>query len=141
MEHVVKKSIDIKARPEKVWDALTNPEKTKQYFFNCEVISDWKEESPITFRGRIFLVKKIEMTGEIIQVEPNKLLKYSLKNSSDHSGTHSIVTDVMRYHDGVTTLSITDDVGPGPGAEKRFSRSQKGWDKVLKGLKKVVEGN
>jgi uncharacterized protein YndB with AHSA1/START domain len=139
MEHIVKKSINIKARPEQVWDALTNPEKTKQYFFHCEVISDWKEESPITFRGRIFLVKKIEMKGEIIQVEPNKLLKYSLKNSSDNSGTHSIVTDVIRYHDGVTTLSITDDVGPGPGAEKRFERSQKGWDKVLSGLKKVVE--
>jgi hypothetical protein len=38
-----------------------------------------------------------------------------------------------------TILSITDDVGQGEGAEKRYSRSLKGWDKVLKGLKELVE--
>ncbi|MCD6069106.1 MAG: hypothetical protein K0S33_3932 [Bacteroidetes bacterium] len=139
MEHIVKKSIQLKASAAEVWDALTNPEKTKQYFFNCEVISNWQVESPITFRGRIFLFKKIEMTGEIMQIEPQKLLKYSLKNESDKSGTHSVVTDVLRHHEGITTLSITDDVGPGPGSEDRVRRSDKAWDKVLSGLKELVE--
>ena len=44
--HVVKKTITIKAEPAAVWDALTNPEKTKRYFFNCRVISDWKSRQP-----------------------------------------------------------------------------------------------
>jgi uncharacterized protein YndB with AHSA1/START domain len=139
MEYVVKKSITIKAGPGQVWDALTNPEKTKNYFFHTRVFSDWKTGSPITFKGNIFLVKTIELSGKILAIEPEKLLKYNLKNESDKSGSTSTVTDVLTYANGETTVSITDDVGQGEGAEKRFKRSDKGWDKILKGLKKTVE--
>lgn len=139
-EYIVKKSIDIKAKPDEVWDALTNPEKTKKYFFNSEVHSDWKTGSPIIFKGRIFLIKKYEMQGKIVQIEPQKLLKYTLQNSSDtKTKSHSTVTDVLTYNNGVTSLSISDDVGQGEGAEKRFKRSEKAWDKILKGLKELVE--
>jgi uncharacterized protein YndB with AHSA1/START domain len=140
MEYVVKKSIVIKAEPSKVWEALTDPEITRKYFFHSRVFSDWKTGSEITFKGRLFLVKKFEMTGKIVVAEPNKLLKYTLKNGSDKtSNSFSTVTDVLTYANGETTLSVTDDVGQGEGAEKRFNRSQKAWDKVLKGLKNIVE--
>jgi hypothetical protein len=43
------------------------------------------------------------------------------------------------YANGVTTLTVTDDVGQGEGAQKRYARSQKGRDRVLRGLKKLVE--
>ena len=137
--HVVKKSITINAKPAKVWDALTNPEKTKEYFFNCEVHSSWQKGSPITFKGKIFLIKNIEMTGSILEIEPQKLLKYNLKNQSDNDGSFSTITDELTYENGVTTVSITDDVGTGPNAEDHFRKSDKGWDKVLKGLKELVE--
>lgn len=39
-EFVVRKSIAIHADPAAVWDALTNPDKTEEYFFNCRVKSD-----------------------------------------------------------------------------------------------------
>jgi uncharacterized protein YndB with AHSA1/START domain len=139
--HVVRKSVRLKATPAQVWDALTNPEKTKEYFFNCEVISDWKVGSLITFKGRVMLVKKIELHGEIVSIEPEKLLKYTLKNSSDeeNAGTFSTVTDRLEAVDGETLLSISDDVGAGAGAEKRYEKSMQGWDNVLEGLKKLVE--
>ena len=139
--HVVKKSIRINATPEKVWDALTNPEKTKKYFFNAEVFSDWKEGSEITFKGRMFLIKKYEMHGKILAIEPQKLLKYTLKNgkADDKEAGSSIVTDELSYNNGVTTVSITDDVGAGEDAEKRVKRSEKGWDKILAGLKEISE--
>ena len=137
---IVKKKVDIKAEPAEVWDALTNPEKTKKYFFNCEVFSDWKEGSSITFKGTILLVKKIEMNGKILKIQPEKLLQYSLTNEdSKDSSSSSTVTDELTYQNGVTTLSITDDVGQGDGAEERYKKSEKGWDKVLKGLKELVE--
>lgn len=131
----------INAQPSQVWDALTNPEKTKKYFFNCEVYSKWKAGSSITFKGKIFLVKKIEMKGKILKTEPEKLLQYTLKNSSDNKKMTSIstVTDELIFKNGKTTLSITDDVGQSEGAEDRYTKSQKGWDKVLKGLKELVE--
>jgi uncharacterized protein YndB with AHSA1/START domain len=139
-EFVVSKTIAINARPSEVWDALTNPLKTRQYFFNCEVFSDWKTGSTITFRGKIFWVKKIELTGKIVKIQPEQILKYTLGNRGG-SGPSSIstVTDELTYKNGVTTLSITDDVGKGEGAGSRFEKSNKAWDKVLKGLKEVVE--
>jgi uncharacterized protein YndB with AHSA1/START domain len=137
---VVQKSIDIKAKPGEVWDALTNPDKTEKYFFNCAVYSDWQVGSPIQFKGKLLLVKKIEMNGTILEIMPGKLLKYNLKNEQgDGHSTISTVTDKLHYSNGITTLSITDDVGEGEGAEERFEKSEKGWDKVLKGIKDLVE--
>lgn len=137
--HIVRKSIDINANPADVWDALINPEKTKQYFFHCEVASDWRVGSPIRFKGKLFLIKSIEMTGEILQIEPRRILKYTLRNDSDENGSFSTVTDELEYAHGITTLTITDDVGGGEGAQERYEQSMKGWDKVLSGLKELVE--
>jgi len=137
-DHIVKKEITIKAEPSVVWDALTNPEKTKKYFFNCEVFSDWKEGSSITFKGRMFLVIPIKLRGRILKAEPGKLLQYTLKNSGDKSAS-STVTDKLTYQNGKTTLSVTDDVGEGGDAEGRYKKSVKGWEKVLKGLKEMIE--
>jgi uncharacterized protein YndB with AHSA1/START domain len=138
---IVTKTIRLKAEPSAVWNALTNPEKTKQYFFNCEVYSDWEPGSTIRFTGRLFLIKKIEMTGQIIDIVPNKFLKYSLENEEDDvdPDSFSIVTDEIAYENGETVLTITDNVGQGKGAQERYERSVKGWDKILEGLKKVVE--
>ena len=141
MEYIVKKSITLNATPAEVWSALTDPEKTKEYFFNCEVHSDWQVGSGITFKGKIFLIKSIEMHGKITQIIPEKLLQYTLENKSDDDkpATTSTVTDELIYENGVTTLYITDDVGQEEGAEERYERSQKGWDKVLEGLKVFLE--
>ena len=35
-------SILINASPEKVWDALVNPDKVKQYMFGATLISNWR---------------------------------------------------------------------------------------------------
>ena len=122
-----------------VWRALTNPEMTKKYFFHCKVYSDWKAGSPITFKGRALLIKNIELKGVIVKAEPGKLLKYILQNADGES--QSVVTDRLTYENGQTILSVSDDVGAGEGAEKRYQRSVRGWDKVLKGLREVMEQN
>ena len=138
--HIVKNEIDIKGEPAAVWEALTNPWLTKKYFYGSMVYSDWQPGHSIVFK-RKFLWKKIEMKGEIIQIEPGKLLQYTLHNSAGKNGTAttSTVTDVLTFENGITKVSITDDVGTGEGADKRYKRSVKGWNKILKGLKKTVE--
>jgi uncharacterized protein YndB with AHSA1/START domain len=137
-DYIVKKTITINAPAQIVWDALTDPEKTKAYFFNCRVLSDWKAGSPIVFKGRMFWIIPIEMKGTIKKITPGKLLQYTLSNKGKSTST---VTDELTETDGKTTLHITDDVGRGEGAEKRYHKSVKGWDKILKGLKDLVEDN
>lgn len=136
---IVHKGIRLMATPAEVWDALTNPEKTKKYFFNCKVFSDWKVGSPITWKGTVILIKKIELHGTIVKIEPGKLLVYTLKN--EHSSSISTVTEKLIASEGDTVLTISDDVGEGEGAEDRYRKSEKGWTKVLNGLKKLVEKN
>jgi len=136
-EYIVRKHVTINATPGEVWKALTDPEKTKQYFFNCRVVSQWKEGSPITFKGKMFWFIPIRLKGKILKIEPGKLLQYTLKNNGSKS--MSVVTDELTYQNGKTVLYITDNVGQGEDAEKRYSRSVTGWEKVLKGLKQLVE--
>jgi len=137
-DYVVKKTVQLDAMPDEVWDALTNPEKTKKYFFHCAVYSDWKPGSPIVFKGKIFFIFPIELKGTILEVVPQKLLKYQLVNGK--TGTISTVTDMLRVEGKSTILSIMDDVGAGEGASDRYERSMKGWDKILKGLRLLIEG-
>jgi uncharacterized protein YndB with AHSA1/START domain len=134
---IVKKQVILDAAPTTVWNALTDPKRTKKYFFNCEVHSDWKAGSPIVFKGKLFLIKKIELYGRITKIDPGKYLQYTLHNKD--SKTFSTITEVLTYKSGKTTLSVTDHVGEGEGFEKRYKRSDRSWDKVLRRLKKFVE--
>src|ERR1700712_1481902 len=86
-DYIVKKHIAINAPAEAVWDALTNPEKTKKYFFHCRVISQWKAGSPITFKGRMFFIIPIKMRGEIKKIQPGKMLQYTLGNKGGSTST------------------------------------------------------
>lgn len=138
-KYVVHKEVRIKAEPSRVWQALTDPEQTKKYFFHCKVLSKWNVGDSINFKGKMFFIIPIEMEGKIEDIEPGRLLKYTLHNSKSNS--QSTVTDTLNYQDGETLLTINDDVGDGEGAEKRYERSQKGWEKVLSGLKHYVEGH
>jgi uncharacterized protein YndB with AHSA1/START domain len=135
--YVVKNNVTINAPPEDVWDALTNPEKTKKYLFNSEVFSDWKTGSPITFKGHQFLIIPTKISGTINRIIPGKLLEYTL---SDGKRVHT-VTDQLTFADRQTTLHLTDDLGQDEDAEKRYIKSVKSWDKILKRLKKFVEHN
>ncbi len=79
----------------------------------------------------------IELKGTIDKVDEGKLLQYTLVNKGDKS--KSTVTDILTPAKDNTVVTITDDVGQGEGAEKRYKRSVKGWDKILKGLKEFCE--
>lgn len=135
--YVVRKHIRINADVSKVWNALTDPEMTRQYFFGCKVNSDWKKGSDIVFKRKFLLVFPFELKGKILEFKPHQKLKYTLKNSSSKS--FSTVTDELVPVEGGTLLSITDDVGQGEHARSRYRRSLKGWDKTLKGLKELLE--
>jgi uncharacterized protein YndB with AHSA1/START domain len=143
MDYVVKKHVTIEASPEEVWQALTDPKFTKNYYFGCEVHSSWKIGSSIRFTRKIFWYT-FELKGEIRKIKPMKLLQYTLMKhkffGKSDSTNYSLVTDELSLlEDGKTILSITDDVGDAPGAEKRYRKSIQGWDNILHGLKQFLE--
>ena len=50
-KYVARATTTIRAPVSKVWQALINPEINKQYLFDTDVISAWKEGSPIIYKG------------------------------------------------------------------------------------------
>jgi hypothetical protein len=51
MPHSTSSSIVIRAPRAKVWEALTQPEIVRTYFFGTNLVTDWKVGSPLFFRG------------------------------------------------------------------------------------------
>ena len=74
---IVKSSVAINAIPERVWDALINPEQTKKYMFGCETVSDWKPGSALLWKGNYEGKEMVFVKGNIVNIEPEKLLAYT----------------------------------------------------------------
>lgn len=131
--------INIHASLTKVWEALTDPKMIKQYFFGTDAKTDWKPGSPITFTGE-WQGKTYKDKGEVLEVEKNKLLKYtywsSMSGMEDKPENYVIVTYALAGTDGNVDLTITQENIPD---EKSKTHSEENWRKVAEGLKKVVE--
>jgi len=88
-------SVVINADAARVWDALINPDKIKVYLFNSETKTDWKVGSPVTF-SRMSGGKEYIDKGEIFEVVPQKLLRFSYFSSqegyADITENYSIIT-------------------------------------------------
>jgi len=132
-------TINIKAPAAKVWKGLTDPELVKQYFFGTTLKSDWKEGSPITFSGE-WEGKAYEDKGTILEIIPGEYLKYSywssMSGTEDKPGNYANVSYRVTEKDGVTSLEVIQD-GIKDDASKEHS--EKNWQMVFGGLKKILE--
>lgn len=131
--------ININAPIDKVWEALTKPEIIEKYFFGTKTITDWKPGSPIRFTGE-WKGKTYEDKGTILEVEPKHLIKYdywsSMSGIEDKPENYVIITYELTGEDNNVTLTITQENIPD---EKTKEHSKENWEKVMKGLKDLVE--
>lgn len=132
-------SITINAPKAAVWEALTNPDLIKQYFFGTNAQSDWKAGSPIIFTGE-WEGKIYKDKGTIQEVEPGRLLRYnywsSMSGMEDTPENYANIAYILSEENGKTILTITQDNIPD---EKMKEHSAQNWRKVMEGLKKLVE--
>jgi uncharacterized protein YndB with AHSA1/START domain len=135
----VKKVVVIHAGPDAVWSALTDKETIKKYFFGTEAISDWKVGSSLIFQGE-WEGKTFQDKGNILAVEPEKLLKYNywsgFSGLEDVPENYSLVTYRMTSEDNHTILKLTQE---GFAGEEAKAHSESGWTMVLNNLKKLLE--
>ena len=64
----------VNACPEDVWSALTDPERSRRYFYGLAVHSDWQVGSPIVYAGP----PPHEICGEVVLVDQPRLLMHTL---------------------------------------------------------------
>ncbi len=136
---IAKASISINAPVDKIWDALTNPELIRQYMFGTNIISDWKEGSPIIWKGE-WEGNKYEDKGVILKLEPERLIQYShfsaLSVQQDLPENYHTVTIELSGKGKQTFVSLLQDNNE---TEEAREHSQKNWKIMLDGLKKLLE--
>src|SRR5258706_9914211 len=131
-----KASISIKAGADEVWDALTNPDKIKQYFFGTNAISDWKKGSSLKFTGE-WEGKTYEDKGTILDTEPGKLFRYTYWSSmgklEDKPENYATVTYELVSAGAETILNIKQD---NIANEEAREHSEKNWQYILSEMKR-----
>jgi uncharacterized protein YndB with AHSA1/START domain len=122
-----------------VWRALVTPVSIKEYMFGTNVQSDWKEGSPITWKGE-WQGKAYEDKGVIKRLEPNRTLSYThfspLAGLPDKPENYHNVTITLTPEGNGTRVSLSQDNNAN---EQARDHSQKNWETMLGGLKKFVE--
>jgi uncharacterized protein YndB with AHSA1/START domain len=136
---IAKASTTISAPASAVWDALTNPSLIKQYFFGTDAVSDWKEGSPLEFKGE-WNGKQYIDKGVILKSEPAKLFQYTYLSSfsglPDVPENYANITYELFEDNGETTLNVKQENVANEDARKH---SEENWELVLKNLKNLLE--
>ena len=123
----------IRATPEQVWQALTDPELTKQYYYGTEVQSDWKPGSPMVYRNPDG-TESIQC--EIVEVEPASRLVHTFYFPGTDE-TPSRCTWTIEARGDATLLTLTHDEFDGETAT--FRSVAHGWVPILSGMKTLLE--
>jgi uncharacterized protein YndB with AHSA1/START domain len=134
------KSVTIDAPRAKVWDALTNPLKVKQYMHGTTMSTDWKVGSPITWTGE-WQSQSYEDKGTVLAVEPERLLKTThwspMGGSQDEPENYHTVTYELAEQGGKTILILTQDNNA--TQEEADKMAENNWGPMLQGLKETAE--
>ena len=135
---IARASITINAPSTNVWNALVNPKAIKQYMFGTNVVSDWKEGSPIVWKGE-WQGKSYEDKGVILQFKPGRTIQYShfspLSGLPDKPESYRTVTIELSNEGTQTHVSLSQDNNP---TEQAREHSEKNWGMMLTALKKFL---
>ena len=127
----------IRATPEQIWEAITNPEFTTKYFYGAriEVTPEWR---------RTFGPDGTESWGEgaVSEFDPPRKLVHEWRAGYDHelaSEEPSRVTWEIEARDGGMSLLtvVHDRLESSPKTAEGVSGT--GWMMVLSGLKTLLE--
>ena len=138
-DHVATATIEIGASPDGVWTALTDPEQIAKYMFGSQVVTDWQPGSPIVWKGE-YEGNKYEDKGEIVEVERARRLKLThfspLSGDEDIPENYHAVLYELEKRGEKTRVSLSQDNN---SSEEAAEHSKANWEKMLAGLKEVVE--
>src|SRR5262245_23887911 len=126
----------IETTPEKLFQALTDSEFSKKYWFGTELRSDWTVGSPFA----LVMDGTVTDTGTVLEYDPPKRLSYSFHHEIREAARKekpSRVTLVLEPYGKVVKLTVTHD-GFAPDTVVLGDIS-KGWPAILASLKSLLE--
>jgi uncharacterized protein YndB with AHSA1/START domain len=128
--------IYIKTTPERLWEAITDPDLRSRYTFGMRVESDWTPGS--RFEGTHPAAPGPLTAGENLEVDPPRRLVQSFNalwsDDVQAEGTSRVTWEIEPVGDSCRLLVTHDQLREGAN-DQIYS----GWPQILSGLKTLLE--
>jgi uncharacterized protein YndB with AHSA1/START domain len=127
--------IYIQAAPEKIWQALIDPEMTKEFWGRHRNQSDWKVGS--AWRHESYDdATDIAVAGTVVESNPPRrmVLTWARPNATDEADISRVTFEIEEYM-GSARLTVTHtDLSP-----EMLRNISGGWPAVLSSMKSLLE--
>lgn len=127
----------IRTTPAKLWQALTEPQFIRQYWFNATIECGWKQGSPWRMARPD---GSLTDTGEILEIDPPRRMVIRWQNEWKpelKAEGPSRCTIELEPVDHAVKLTITHEIDR---PESRFITAVSGgWPQILSNLKSLLE--
>lgn len=128
--------IYIKTTPERLWEAITEPELRKQYTFGVGITSDWTAGS--TYQAVHPAAGVAISEGENLEVDPPRRLVQSFRalwsDEVKDEGTSRVTWEIEPVGDSCRLTVTHDELREGAN-----DQLYGGWPMILSGLKTLLE--
>ena len=127
----------IRTTPQKLWEALTDPQFIRQYWFNFDIESAWTKGAPWTMKSPDGTLTD---AGEILEIDPPRRLvirwQHEWKPELKAEGPARCTIELAPQGSAVK-LTITHEIER-PDS-KFISAVSDGWPTILSNLKSLLE--
>lgn len=127
----------IRTSPAKLWDALTDPEFIRQYWFGVLIECAWKKGSPWKL---VYPGGRLADTGELLEIDPPRRMVIRWQNEWNpelKAEGPSRCTIELEPVGGAVKLTIVHEIDR--PHSKLITAVSGGWPKVLSNLKSLLE--
>jgi uncharacterized protein YndB with AHSA1/START domain len=127
----------IRTTAEKLWDALTKPEFTRQYWFGIQQDCDWKVGSSWKL---VFPDGRVGDSGEVVEVDrPRRIVlkwRHELMPELREEGFSRCTLEIAQEGE-MTKLTVLHEIER--QGSKFIEAVSGGWPKILSSLKSLLE--
>ena len=127
----------IATTPQRLWDALTKGEFTRQYWYDRRIESTWEPGALVAFYdGRS---DNLTDSGEVLESDPPRRLSYTFRPEFDDEARkmgYSRVTFTIEQQQGAVKLTLVHDELPD---EEMVAGFREGWSPIVSSLKTFLE--
>ncbi|MDX1921825.1 MAG: SRPBCC family protein [Alphaproteobacteria bacterium] len=125
----------IRSTEQKVWDAITNPEFTRQYWGH-ENVSDWKIGSKWGHVANDDPTRTPKIIGKVLECNPPRRLVTSWASPNNLADESKVTYEIQQVEDMVRLIVTHNEFKAGSTMANGVS---KGWPRVLSSMKSYLE--